>query len=176
MRSHGLAHPTSASTGAFPPRMVPAMRMTFLAPFSAALLGLALSACGGDESSGAGTFRADIDGRRFVGSINVVAQRMNDIAGVSGVDRDHETLALAFPAMVGAHTIAAGVGTNAALSRPSTGEVWQAVGAVGAGTIQVSRIDEAGMEGTFELSLPANAMSPAMGTKMVSNGEFSVQF
>jgi hypothetical protein len=135
------------------------------------------------SSSSQSTMTAIIDGTPF-NAINVTVAQSPGIlavAGTSAFTSPYLVLTMAVPAAVGIYQLGPLTPANATLSQNSTTSVLQWVtqlGSGGSGTVTLTTLTSTSATGTFSLTLvpgPGVNGTPT-GTKVVTNGVFSVKF
>jgi trimeric autotransporter adhesin len=135
------------------------------------------------SSSSQSMMTAIIDGTPF-NAISVTAAESSGILAVGGTSAftsPYLVLTIAVPAAVGTYQLGPLTVPNAALSQNSTTSVlkWVTVlGSGGSGTVTLSTVTSTSATGTFSLILvpgPGVGGTPT-GTKVITNGVFSVKF
>ena len=138
------------------------------------------SGSGGSGSSGTashGTLTAVVDGVAYSGTVNA-ASNTNGILTVTSNTTDRtRSVNFATAAATGTTSITGSSTSMQVLTTNGTTVTgtWIAVTGLGTGTITINALSSAGASGTFSFNAPPVGAG-ATGTKVVTNGVFSVTF
>ena len=142
---------------------------------------LGATACGDDDPSGPGAgdgdLSATIDGDDWEANLAAVATRTNNVIGIGAGDTGgNRSIGIGFiDAGTGTYPINGTTPTNAILIEGQ--QTWAAsAGVGGSGTITITTLTATRVAGTFSFTAVPNAGTGATGNRVVTNGEFDVEF
>jgi hypothetical protein len=140
---------------------------------STAVFALLVAACGTEENNNGGV-SASIDGTPFTALIAFGTYTGNvlTIGGLSG----STSINLTVPNVTTTGTLSLASGQAGIAEVDVNAQNWSTSVTGGTGSITVTSISSTQASGTFTFSAPATVGSGATGTKVVTNGVFTVAF
>ena len=154
--------------------------MKFTRVLACAVLCVTVAACSDDDGTNNGgddegnTMSATIDGIAWNANLAVQGTYQGGALVIGGTNTNQRGINIAIPQISQTGTYDAGPGFNAVVTYNIGQQAWVTSNVGGTGTVTVTQLSATHVKGTF--SVTAVGASGAVGTKVITNGKFELDF